>query len=116
MGEVAFDFDEFMDRVQNDKELLFELLDIFINDFSEKRQLLGEAIETSNSRTVEHVAHFLKGSCGNISAKALRAVFLILEEKGRCHDMEGIEKYLGDIDQKFEDLMIEIGELRLRLQ
>lgn len=116
MSEITFDFDEFMDRVQNDKELLFELLDIFISDFHVKRQLLGEAVETGNPRTVEHTAHFLKGSCGNISAKALRAIFLILEEKGRRDDIEGIEKYLDDIDQKFEDLMIEIGELRVRLQ
>ena len=116
MSEITFDFDEFMDRVQNDKELLFKLLDIFINDFQDKRQLLGEAIATGNPRTVEHVAHFLKGSCGNISAKALRAIFFILEEKGRRDDIEGVEKYLADIDRKFEDLMVEIGELRVRLQ
>ena len=64
-----------------DKELLFELLDIFVSVFYTKRQALGNAIEKGDSETVEHVAHFLKGSCGNISSEPLRAIFSELEEK-----------------------------------
>lgn len=116
MSENAIlDFDEFMNRVQNDKELFIELLDIFVQDFQIKRVELEEAVKNSNAETVEHVAHFLKGSCGNISAKSLRGVFTELEEKGKANDFEDIKKYLDDIDQKFETLAIRIGEIRQEL-
>jgi len=111
----ALDVDDFMDRVQNDKELFFELLDIFVKDYHDKRKQLGEAIKNGDGETVEHVSHFLKGSCGNISATALRLIFQELEKKGNANDLEGLESYLPDIDRKFEQLTVFIGELRKKL-
>ena len=115
MSENALDVDDFMNRVQDDKDLFFELLDIFIEDFQKKRLELKEAVEKNDSKTVEHVAHFLKGSRGNISAKSLRVIFSRLEEQGSKGDMEGLEQALEDIDQKFEELVLYVGELRSRL-
>lgn len=112
MNEKALDVEEFMNRVQDDKDLFFELLDIFVEDFYAKRRELKEAVEKEDSQTVEHVAHFLKGSCGNISAKSLRAIFSKLEEKGARGILEGLEKDLEDIDRNFEELLTHIGELR----
>lgn len=116
MNEHILDEEDFMERVQGDKELFFELLDIFVSDFSSKRQSLEEAIAKNDKATIEHVAHFLKGSCGNISARPLGAIFSELEKKGKDDDLEGLEKYLGEIDQKFEELMTAIGALRTKLQ
>ena len=115
MSENALDVDEFMNRVQDDKGLFFELLDIFVQDFQTKRQELKEAVEKNDSETIEHVAHFLKGSCGNISAKSLRVIFIRFEEKMAKGIWEGLEQDLEDIDQKFEELVMHIGELRARL-
>ena len=116
MNEQILDEKDFMERVQGDKELFFELLDIFISDFHLKRQSLGEAIVNKDHVTVEHVSHFLKGSCGNISAKPLGAIFHTLEKKGKDNDLGESEKYLGEIDQQFEELMTCIGALRTKLQ
>jgi len=116
MSEQTLDVDDFMERVQGDKELFFELLDIFISDFSSKRQSLQEAIANNDNTTVEHVSHFLKGSCGNISAGSLRVIFNELEKKGKDGDLQGLEKSLNEIDQKFEELMTCIGELRTKLR
>ena len=112
---TALDIDEFMNRVQNDKELFFELLDIFVQDFQTKRMELGEAVKNNDAQTIEHVAHFLKGSCGNISAKPLRSIFSELEGRGKAHDLEDLGKCLSDIDLKFEELAIRIGEIRQEL-
>ena len=116
MNEEALNVEEFMNRVQNDKELFFELLDIFVSDFQVKRQALEGAIGKGDSETVEHVAHFLKGSCGNISAESLRVIFSELEEKGKKNNLEGVEERLNDIDQRFEELVEYVGELRKRLR
>jgi len=115
MSTEALDVDDFMGRVQNDKELFFELLDIFIRDYHKKRQELEEAIQNNNHESLEHVAHFLMGSCGNISAGSLRTIFRDLEKKGKDNDIKDTEKYLPEIDQKFEELTKYIGELRTKL-
>ena len=88
---------------------------IFVQFFQKKRQEIKEAVKKSDSETIEHVAHFLKGSCGNISAKFLRIIFTRLEEQGAKGILEGLEQDLEDIDQRFEELVIYIGELRARL-
>ena len=115
MSDKAIDEADFMERVQGDKELFFELLDIFVNDFHPKRQEMQEAIAAGDYTAVEHVAHFLKGSCGNISAGSLRAIFHEIEKKSKDKNLDGLEKYLGEIDRKFEELLVCIGELRKKL-
>ena len=116
MSEKALDEEDFMERVQGDKELFFELLDIFISDFHPKRKLLEEAITNKDQQVVEHIAHFLKGSCGNISAGPLRAIFHELEIKGKDNNLQGLENCLSEIDQRFEELMACIGELQTKLR
>lgn len=115
MSEKLLDYEEFMNRVQNDKELFFELLDIFVQDFQMKRQELTEAIKNNDFKAIEHVAHFLKGSCGNISAKSLRDIFVRLEKKGARNIMEDLEQDLQDIDRIYEELVGRIGELRAKI-
>jgi len=116
MSEKALDEKDFLERVQGDKELFFELLDIFVSDFHPKRKSLEEAIANKDQQTVEHIAHFLKGSCGNISAGPLRIIFQELEKKGKNNDLQGLENCLSDIDQRFEELMACIGELHTKFR
>jgi len=116
MSEQTLDVDDFMERVQGDKELFFELLDIFSSDFPLKRLSLQEAIANKDHITVEHVSHFLKGSCGNISAVPLRIIFSELEKRGKENDLQGLEEYLEKIDKRFEELTTCIEELRTKLQ
>jgi HPt (histidine-containing phosphotransfer) domain-containing protein len=116
MSDDILDLNDFMERVQNDKELLLELLDIFTSDFEEKRRELEDAFNRNDPLTVEHVAHFLKGSCSNISAGLLRQLFFELEKKGRDNDLSDKEKYLNAIDREYQQLVNYLGEIRGRLQ
>jgi len=116
MSKEILDLDDFMSRVQDDKDLLLELLDIFISDYQKKRQALEEAFGKGDYEAIEHVAHFLKGSCGNISAGSLRAVFLEVENMGKNRVVGDAKKYLDDIDKKYGELAVYIGEIRTKLQ
>jgi len=116
VSEQALDASDFMERVQGDKELFFELLDIFKKDFPGKRQALQEAIANKDNLSIEHVSHFLKGSCGNISAVPLRVIFAELEKKGKENDLQGLEEYLEKIDREYVDLLKCVEELRTKFQ
>ncbi|MCA9404134.1 MAG: Hpt domain-containing protein [Candidatus Omnitrophica bacterium] len=104
MSDEIIDVPEFLDRVMEDKDLLKELLDIFSADYVQKRQDLGKAVETKDFETIRSVAHSLKGASGNISAKPLREVCVILEKKGKESDGEGLEALLIDLDKQYAAL------------
>lgn len=103
MSEII-DLPDFMERVQDDKELLLELLDIFQEDFVNKRQMLDEAVKSSDITKIKEVAHSLKGASGNISAKEMHANFLKIEHAAKSNDVNQIASILKDVDVQFEQI------------
>ena len=83
MSEEIIDLKDVLERVQDDKELLAELFDIYQEDFVVKRKALGDAIAAKDIAKIKEVAHSMKGSSGNISAKPLHAACLKLEMPGQ---------------------------------
>ena len=116
MSEDVLNLPEFLDRVQDDKELLLELFDIYQEDYKEKRELLGKAIEEKNTEEVHHIAHSLKGSSGNISANQIRESFLKLETMGKEGDLSAAADTLAAADQEYESLAQRIDEVRSEMQ
>ncbi len=107
---------EFLERIQNDRALLWELLDIFVEDFRQKRGQLYEALQNNDAIQVRKLAHALKGSSANISAHQLAAVLLELERMGKNNALAGADKLLADMDTKFEALLVRISRLREELK
>lgn len=104
MAEEIIDLKDLMDRVQDDKELILELLDIYQEDFVTKRQALGAAIEAKDLVKVKETAHSMKGASGNISAKPLHAVCLELETLAKSGTTDGMAALLPKIDDMFAQI------------
>jgi HPt (histidine-containing phosphotransfer) domain-containing protein len=103
MSEII-DLKDFMERVQDDKELLVELLDIFQEDFIGKRQSLEEAVKGNDVPKIKEVAHSLKGASGNISAKEMHANFLKIEQSAKTNDLTQIAVILKSVDTQFAEI------------
>jgi HPt (histidine-containing phosphotransfer) domain-containing protein len=116
MSDDVLDLKEFLERVQDDNELLLELFDIFIEDYKGKRKSLQTAILQKEYEQVRGIAHSLKGASGNISAKELRLVFSTLEDMGKKNDINGAEAVLVDLDRKYNSLLKRIDEVRKELR
>ena len=116
MNDDIIDLNEFLDRVQGDKELLVELFDIFIQDFQDKRNVLKEAVVKKDFEQIKSVAHSLKGASGNISAKPLRATFLQLEEMIKTNQWKDAEQILTNMDRQFSDLQKCINEIKTQFK
>lgn len=112
MNEAILDLNEFLERIQNDRGLLWELLDIFVEDFQEKKDQLAEAIVRKDSNQIRRLAHALKGSCANISAHQLSLVLLELEIKGKNEDLSGTTALLEDVNKKFEVFLTHLSRLK----
>ncbi len=115
MSDEIIDVPEFMDRVQEDKDLLKELLDIFVEDFEQKRIKLTEAVANKDFETIKSIAHSVKGASGNISAKLLREVCIVLETKGKAGDAAGLTVLLQDLDRQYTALKERIVTLKEEL-
>jgi len=116
MADEILDVDEFMERVQDDKELLLELLDIFVSDYLEKAKLIREAVSSDDFEQIKSIAHSLKGASGNISAKKLRESFVKLEELGKNSDTSGADELLSTMNQQFEELSVRIESVKEELK
>ncbi|MBF0511330.1 MAG: Hpt domain-containing protein [Candidatus Omnitrophica bacterium] len=101
MDEII-DLKEALERVQEDKELLNELFDIYMEDFATKRQALGQALISRDMTKIKEIAHSMKGSSGNISAKPMHAACLKIEVMAKEGKTDGIQELLVDIDGYFE--------------
>jgi len=115
MSLAVLDVEELMDRVQDDKELLLELLDIFSGDYEVKRKLLGTAVETNDADEIRSIAHSLKGASGNISAKALRESFIKLEDMSVINDLTTAGEVLVEMDKQYVALSARMSEVKTEL-
>ena len=112
MDKNVLDLKDVLERVQDDRELLMELLDIFVEDYAEKRELLNKLIEENNAEEVRNIAHSIKGAAGNISAKAIHVTCAKMELLAEGNDLEPVKGLLGQLDKQFVDLQGCIKELK----
>lgn len=112
MDKNILDLQDVMERVQDDRELLMELLDIFSDDYVEKRELLNDLLKDNNAEEVRNIAHSIKGAAGNISAKAIHATCEQMERLAEEKNLAAVNELLAPLDKQFADLQKCIKELK----
>lgn len=112
MGNNVIDFQDALDRVQDDKELLFELFDIFEEDFQNKRVELDKHLDQNNAEMVRNIAHSLKGASGNISAECIHELCFLMEKQASENDLESVRAKLPDLDTQFSAYQKEARRIR----
>lgn len=111
MSEII-DLKDALERVQDDKDLLLELFDIFSEDFVGKRETLWGAFKAGNVSSFQMVAHSLKGATGNISAKQMYANCVALDKLGKDGNIADAQAMLELLDQQFAELKKEIMKVK----
>ncbi|MDE2027195.1 MAG: Hpt domain-containing protein [Candidatus Omnitrophica bacterium] len=106
MSTEIIDLKDVLERVQDDKELLNELLDIYIEDFAIKRKGLDEAIAAGDAVRIREIAHSMKGASGNISAKLMYTACLKLETMAKEGKTDGMQEIASSLDGYFEEIKI----------
>lgn len=76
----------------------------FIQDAIEQNDKLATAIANKDHKTLENIAHRLKGSSGSAGAMSLIPFYAKLMEAGRLHNFEGTVEVLRELR-----IMVEYG-------
>ncbi|HZH98528.1 MAG TPA: response regulator [Fimbriimonadaceae bacterium] len=95
---------------EGEPDILEELVGIFLEDAPSQLETLKEAAEKGDTQSIERLAHTLKGSCGNMGAVRMEALYSELENMGRSESLldapariSRLEEELGRVRAAFEE-------------
>jgi HPt (histidine-containing phosphotransfer) domain-containing protein len=87
-------------------ELFVELVDLFLEDARGNFDALRDALDRADAEGVEHAAHTLKSSCGNVGALPLSETCFKLEQLGRARRLDGAAGLLESALDEFEQVCL----------
>lgn len=106
--------DELLERIDGDRVLLAELLDLLRLDYPRQLETMRRAIETENCEGLERVGHAMKGALGNLAAVTAAEIAGELERLGKSGDIRQapnrlveLEDELGRVVKQLESLCLE---------
>ena len=74
-------------RVEGDRELLQEIVDLFFTETPGMQDSIRESIARGDGKALERAAHSVKGAVSSFGAQAAREAALKLESIGRSGDL-----------------------------
>jgi two-component system sensor histidine kinase/response regulator len=102
---------QLLDRLDDDRALLAELLEIFRREYPENVQCAQRAIDAKRPVDLQRAGHTLKGALGNLSATHASALAAELENMGRAFDLtraqavlDRLVPELGNVIRSLESL------------
>ncbi len=98
------DFCEVLDRIGGDTSFLNELLDIYFQEYAEKKRLLEEAVAREDFKQVCELAHSLKGASANLGLARLRRVAFSLETAGRERQIQLAQGAVRSLEMEIQTL------------
>ncbi|MDC7218435.1 MAG: Hpt domain-containing protein [Spirochaetales bacterium] len=87
-----FDVEEGLKRIGGSEDLLVELLDSFVRDFSHTQEEYKQFAEDKDWDSARRLIHSVKGAAGNLGAGQLRNSASLLEEALKRDDPVGAQE------------------------
>ncbi|MCE5199576.1 MAG: response regulator [Armatimonadota bacterium] len=112
-GEPPIDLDFALTRVEGDMQLLREIAGLFGEECRRLMDNLQSALDNSDAKTVEKIAHTMKGMLGNFGAKGAIEASLTLERFAKQADMEKSMTAYSNLESALELIRPFIAKLAL---
>lgn len=106
---------EVLERVDGDKELLGELVELFLEESPSILADVKEVVAQNDAKALEYGAHTLKGSAGNFGAEDACEVAFVLEKAGRAGSLSGAETALVALEKALHELEPILSSLRMEM-
>jgi two-component system, sensor histidine kinase and response regulator len=88
-----------LQRVEGDKELLAEMVQVFLEDLLNLLNTMRDALQHGDMVVLERSAHSLKGAAGNLSAKQAADAAMKLEKDAKNNDAESARESLAGVER-----------------
>ena len=83
---------------EGDIEFEIEVLQVYVEDVSQRIEKMREAIANNNLLQIRQEAHHMKGSSGNVGALQIRDFAVQIEDLNLEQDLEKALNILDDMD------------------
>jgi HPt (histidine-containing phosphotransfer) domain-containing protein len=99
---VAFDGEEFVERLMGNEDLARRLVRRFVDDVPQQIARLAQAVNSLDSQTVRLVAHSIKGAAANVGGREMQEIAWKLEQTGSAADLTASAAALPELSASFE--------------
>jgi signal transduction histidine kinase/HPt (histidine-containing phosphotransfer) domain-containing protein len=89
-----------LERMDGDRALLLDLVDVFLADLPTQMQAISAALAQRDAAALIRPAHSITGSAGNLSALALQELAEQMVQAGRSGNLGAAEQLLPQIDRR----------------
>jgi histidine phosphotransfer protein HptB len=96
---LAIDWAQLHQLSDGNQEFEVELIKLFFVETKTLLTGLSEAIVTQNIQRIEHIAHQIKGSSGNIGFRSMSTIADELERQARLQNLTLAPKFLQELTQ-----------------
>jgi HPt (histidine-containing phosphotransfer) domain-containing protein len=100
-----------LDLVDGDRELLGELVSVFLEEYPRQLASVRDAVERRDPQGVRRTAHLLKGSMGAFGSNPAYNIAAHLETRGMDEDMVGAAVDLPKLERAAEALRVGLLQL-----
>ena len=108
----AFDPETILSHVEDDRELLAEIVELYFEGMPKMMADVETACERSDADALERAGHTLKGSVSNFGAQAAFDAALKVELIGRSRNLEGKELAVQELQQEIARLTDAMRDFR----
>lgn len=105
MDSAAIDFQELLDRVEQDRDLMRELFAMFREEYPRQRLALQQAVDAMAMPQIQAAGHTLKGMCANLAMKAAAQAAASVEMAAKLQSTADLPGALAALDQAADVVM-----------
>lgn len=108
---AAVDVAELLDRIDHDRSLLRELVDLFRREYPHNLQAAQRAIDSLDAEGLRRAGHTLKGALSNLSASGASDLAAELESLGTAGRLTGAQELLDRLAPELKRVMRDLEAL-----
>ena len=110
---AQIDRNQFVENFQYfDKEIVLEIIDIFINEYPDRIRAINDSIEAQNFDDIKFHSHSIKGVIANFCAQNPEQQARELELLGTNKDTSGLTEMFEEFKTSSAELVEELKEMR----
>lgn len=115
-SEDAFCYDEALELMGGDEELLAEMVEILMAQIPEAVESLRQAVEGQDAARLNAQAHKLKGSVSSLGGKIVTRLAQTLETKGGQGDLSNAASEFAELEREIARLQEAYTEFLAKVQ
>jgi signal transduction histidine kinase/CheY-like chemotaxis protein/HPt (histidine-containing phosphotransfer) domain-containing protein len=94
----------FMDRLMGDENYAKEIIEVFLDDIPKQIESLKHSLEASDAKTVERIAHTIKGAATTVGGQALCEVAAAIESACKNGNVQFVQEHWPELALQFNRL------------